>query len=355
MRLRSIDILRALAILLVLFRHLDYDNLPMVLHYMKKIGWMGVDMFFVLSGFLVSGLLFYEYKKKNEIKPVRFLVRRGFKIYPSFYALILLVVAVKYIKHVSFNRGDLMAELFFYQNYHPSLLGHTWSLAVEEHFYILLSVGLFAYIHYAKNMRKLPYIIISLLVVILGMRYITYTYHLYNFKEDFQRYCMSHLRFDALFFGVLLSFMYHFHPDAFNKYLTQKRGLILIFSIICLLPCLLLPTDSNIVGIWGLSLNYLGFGGLLICALSVETFLVKHNNWLLSFLCIIGVNSYSIYLWHIPFEALIKLKLTSHIHNAALYMVIYGLSSIAVGIVLGKVIEIPFLHLREKLVKPQYK
>ena len=85
MRIKGLDLLRGIAILLVLFRHCDIEN--NILHHF---GWLGVDLFFVLSGFLVSGLLFNEYKKIGKVKIGRFLIRRGFKIYPPFYFFVLI-------------------------------------------------------------------------------------------------------------------------------------------------------------------------------------------------------------------------------------------------------------------------
>jgi peptidoglycan/LPS O-acetylase OafA/YrhL len=82
-RVRQLDILRAIAVLLVLGRHEHANAL------WRRCGWVGVDLFFVLSGFLISGLLFSEYKKRGRLDLPRFYIRRGLKIYPSFYVLIL--------------------------------------------------------------------------------------------------------------------------------------------------------------------------------------------------------------------------------------------------------------------------
>src|SRR6185503_20062984 len=78
-RLRELDFLRGVAILLVLLRHVDLSS------FTTNAGWIGVDLFFVLSGFLVSGLLFKEYIKFGNIRVGLFLIRRGFKIYPIYY------------------------------------------------------------------------------------------------------------------------------------------------------------------------------------------------------------------------------------------------------------------------------
>src|ERR1700754_2595070 len=78
-RLRELDFLRGIAIILVLMRHIPLSS------YTTNLGWIGVDLFFVLSGFLVSGLLFKEYMRYGKINPGRFLIQRGFKIYPIYF------------------------------------------------------------------------------------------------------------------------------------------------------------------------------------------------------------------------------------------------------------------------------
>src|SRR5450755_1719851 len=87
----NLDALRTIAIFLVLGRHL-YTFAAYTAYWWArawlKIGWVGVDLFFVLSGFLVSGLLFTDYEKTGRIDFSRFYIRRGLKLWPAFYALI---------------------------------------------------------------------------------------------------------------------------------------------------------------------------------------------------------------------------------------------------------------------------
>src|SRR5262245_42677041 len=95
-RALRLDLLRALAIFLVLGRHMYplADRTPQPILFMCQLwrssGWIGVDLFFVVSGFLVSGLLFSEYQQRGKIRIWRFYIRRGFKIYPAFYLMILI-------------------------------------------------------------------------------------------------------------------------------------------------------------------------------------------------------------------------------------------------------------------------
>jgi peptidoglycan/LPS O-acetylase OafA/YrhL len=102
-------------------------------------------LFFVLSGFLISRLLFAEYQEKGRIAFGRFAFRRGMKIWPPFYALSVLVLIVSFLNsepHQWFLRPFLHDALFM-DSYVPGTFGHFWSLAVEEHFYIFLPIVLF--------------------------------------------------------------------------------------------------------------------------------------------------------------------------------------------------------------------
>jgi len=128
----SLDVLRGVAVLLVLGYHAQFPAF--------RIGWSGVDLFFVLSGFLISGLLFSDYKKFGHIRLGRFWFRRAFKILPSLYSLLatLILITIRFGKwHQVSHIGYLGSALFFY-NYLPlhtvPIIARTWSLAVEEHF-----------------------------------------------------------------------------------------------------------------------------------------------------------------------------------------------------------------------------
>src|SRR5437867_1416823 len=155
-RNQSLDVLRCVAILLVLGRHLDYYPL------WSKIGWIGVDLFFVLSGFLVSGLLFHEFKEHGRINFRRFILRRGLKIWPAFYTYILitavLVAFIQYHRAGAFPWRQFVTTSLFLRFYFPSdsrFFDHIWSLAVEEHFYLILPLALFILLVSRNHSKKL--------------------------------------------------------------------------------------------------------------------------------------------------------------------------------------------------------
>ena len=138
------DCLRCLAVMLVILSHAtDFSRhlaapLHALIRYVQLAGWMGVDLFFIMSGFLVSGLIFDEHDHTGAVNLPRFLIRRGFKIIPPFYFLTAVTVAYNLVVFHSFKFDHLAHDLLFLQSYRLGMWPHSWTLAVEVHFYLLL-------------------------------------------------------------------------------------------------------------------------------------------------------------------------------------------------------------------------
>src|SRR5215813_8261936 len=132
-RYKSLDFLRGIAVLLVIIEHFFHGYVE------THFCWTGVDLFFVLSGFFVSGILFREYSQRNTMHGGRFFVRRIFKIWPLFYTAFLIEFLYFYVKHRPPSTAHSLAELFFIQNYFQGFMQVTWSLGIEEQFYLLVA------------------------------------------------------------------------------------------------------------------------------------------------------------------------------------------------------------------------
>lgn len=305
MRRISLDVLRCVAVVLVLCRHSDTP--------LKLGSWLGVDLFFVLSGFLVSGLLFTEYQQRGEVDTTRFLIRRGFKIYPSFWVMI---AATVWIFGVPNNSPGLAGELMFLQNYIGGLWSHTWSLAVEEHFYI----GLALFVYLTKRFDRTPLLFGFVAVGCLAQRlWFAETHGVNLFPTNF--------RIDSLMFGVLISYYWHFKGVRLTKY----RWPLLIIGILALTPWFFFDSANDpFTFVFGLTIIYLASGAILIAALNFE--------WkFLAPLARVGMYSYSIYLWHM------------FVHEFTDNPVIFIPVSIIVGMAMGAAIEYPILKLRDRL------
>jgi len=144
-RIASVDVFRSVAILSVVFYHFN-GFLPY--------GYFGVDLFFVISGLLVGGIVINQFKGPNGINFWKFIFQRGFKIWPSYYWFLLFgsIVAILFYSNldryfiINPNFKDISRYIFFYQNYTggPAHIPFdvVWSLCIEEHFYLLLPLAL---------------------------------------------------------------------------------------------------------------------------------------------------------------------------------------------------------------------
>jgi peptidoglycan/LPS O-acetylase OafA/YrhL len=338
----NLDALRGVAILLILGRHLDYFSL------WTKMGWAGVDLFFVLSGFLISGLLFQEWKRRDAIDFRRFYIRRALKIYPAFYVLLLVTLLVHRIvpgiPSFPVTARAILAECFFVQNYLPGLWPHTWSLAVEEHFYILLPIVLWLLYRrrreQADPFRALPAIFMIVATAEIVLRTAT-TWQLNTFVTEARYMEPSHLRIDALLFGVLLSYYRHFRPEKLEQLRRGAAPVVLIGLALVLLA--LVPLSSPIMHTIGFTLVYFGFGLLLIRTVDAQPH--RSVSLLIQPLAKIGYYSYSIYLWH-GFVCRLLPRTT------LLGLLICIVTAVLLGAVMGKLIEYPVLALRDRLFPP---
>jgi peptidoglycan/LPS O-acetylase OafA/YrhL len=358
MRLKRIDILRGVAILMVLIAHSQLS------HVTGSIGWSGVDLFFVLSGFLISGLLYSEYKKLRDISFRRFFVRRGLKIYPAFYVMILATFAAQHLlwHGAPSPLSSFANEIFFIQNYRYGVWGHTWSLAVEEHFYIGLAILLLLLGRFSSNrpdpFRYIPAIFASLAVLCLAFRGLALW--VFPRPENFTPTVMNatHTRIDALFFGVFLGYLYHFRPQTLQKLLgpVGNRLLIGLVSAVFLSVCYFFNRDSDFLLFIGLTALYLGYGGVLLLSLQTHGLLSGRTEKLADKLgtatAYLGKHSYSVYLWHVAVLQLIAIVLRKlvHIPIPLFPVAIIGiLTSCIVGIFFAHIIEFPVLKLRDRL------
>jgi len=140
-------------------------------------------LFFVISGYLVSSLLYSEYREIGDVRLKRFAVRRGLKNYPSF--LIFLLVSLIYdwsVRGISYKFNQIFAEIFYVQNYLRGIFSHSWSLAVEEHFYILLILVWFFVLKFKRIelIRNSIYFLLGAYLLVISTRF-----YMFYFTTDF--------------------------------------------------------------------------------------------------------------------------------------------------------------------------
>jgi peptidoglycan/LPS O-acetylase OafA/YrhL len=362
-RVVELDILRGVAILLVLGMHSPTgDTLPGPLRpldlAMHRFGWTGVDLFFVLSGFLIGGLLFTELERRRTIAFKRFAMRRILRLWPMYYAFLAFV----YIRMLIESRGAALHSL---GQLWPALI-HTqnlievrpqlWSLAIEEQFYLFLPILLWLLIRNrpdADSLRVIPKICIGLMVGSLVARTVlTFTTHLYIERQTF-------LRVDSMFFGVTLAYL-RIHRPAVLERVAAKRWLVPV-AILLLVPAVLGRHVQQSIGLTGL---YVGYGLIMIRMIYPQyrsrSLNVAVRSSPARLVAWIGVYSYSIYLWHYDtgwpgFVWGQRLGEALGLPGPAVWLlhtITWFAMSVVTGVIIGKILEVPIMRLRERLFPP---
>jgi peptidoglycan/LPS O-acetylase OafA/YrhL len=339
----ELNFIRGVAILMVLIFHYRPHNLLITspaLNRIEGFGWTGVDVFFVLSGFLVGGLLMKEWQRTGSVDAPRFLKRRAFKIWPGYYAFLLVVTVI----HVRPLAGFFWQNLFNIQNYIPSSLSHTWSLAVEEQFYLALAALLALWT--ARHWRPVTLltICIALSLCVEALRAVLSMHHQ-------PVYFYTHTRLDGLLLGVALAAVHTFWPEWFHKFQQQR---VLLLTIVA-------------IGLWRL---YVDRDAYPEPDLLTSPFLITFVDYAAAALLLllyrrkpshtsvyrlvarIGIYSYGIYLWHVSVERPVNWTVSHvpHALTAVTSTLLPYLLAIPLGILATKFIEFPFLRLRQRLV-----
>jgi len=353
-RYKSLDFLRGIAVLMVIVQHFFHGYVQT--HFF----WTGVDLFFVLSGFFVSGILFREYFQNRTMHGGRFFVRRVFKIWPLFYMAFLIQIVYFNLKHSPPSTPQSLAELFFVQNYFQGFMQVTWSLGIEEQFYLLVAVLL----PFLARFRKVNWIVpacILLMITTISLRivnYFSFPQYLSNPHHDALQF-----RADSLAAGVMVSWYYHFHHEKFKSWVTNHRTLLFFLSIIFLLPSFIFHySDPRIftVSFTSVWFAYSGIVSLLIFLPGTKPFWWSffNKNKLILAIAWIGFYSYAIYLFHvfIGFGAVSNFE--RHIWpNPPIYLrfLIFLLAHIVFGFLMSKLIEQPVLRWRNRVFPPKEK
>ena len=310
-RLGELDGLRGLAVAAVMCCHFTDIAAPVtgadrILLALAGSGWIGVDLFFVLSGFLITGILVDAKGSEDFLRT--FYIRRFWRIFPIYYLLLTVLLLTSPLHPVfSLEGSEYRAPgLFFYgANYMTEAGGwpsrpliHLWSLSVEEHFYIFWPV-LVAML----SLRRLAAATVVLLLAVPLLRALL----LAAGASGTSIYVPTHTRIDTLLFGALLAIVLRLYPGGARR---PVAGAAVAF-VAAGLAAAWLAGPRGVVWqgwmpfqlTWGFSLLAAGFTGLLVATLG----LAESNPYRRMLRCRplvrIGKLSYGIYLFHVPIDA----------------------------------------------------
>jgi peptidoglycan/LPS O-acetylase OafA/YrhL len=297
-RIPSLDGLRAISICLVLMGHLSgYVGEP---HYLStvfrglwvNIGDLGVRIFFVISGLLITNLLLEEQRKYRNISLARFLLRRAFRIFPAFLVFLLALWVAETLGWLSLTGRDWLHALTYTANYHAARsweVGHLWSLSVEEQFYAIWP-GLLVVAGMRRGMNCATAILI--IAPVLRIIYL----HFLPGSTDFAGVTFETAA-DSLAIGCLLAWHRdHLWANERWRRLVSSSWFVPAAFAVAFLLCV----STQLTFLFGYTaLN-------IAIALFVERSVRLHDRGVTRLLntkqfVSIGMVSYSLYLWQQPF------------------------------------------------------
>jgi peptidoglycan/LPS O-acetylase OafA/YrhL len=350
----GLDLLRALAIIVVVIYHAALFGFKLPGR-VDRFGWIGVDLFFVLSGYLIGGQLLAPLARDRRIKLGRFFARRVLRIMPAYFVVLAIYFFLPSWREYSEMSQPLWKFLLSVQNialHGGTAFSHAWSLAVEDQFYLALPfLLLFLY------RRPRAAIIIPWLIIVGGILLRTFLAYR-NLDEQgvsfrgFQAwiYYPTWTRLDPLVFGVVLAAIEKFRPTWWQRLINWAPWLWLPALGLIAYALYLGETENLTVVacVWQFPLIAIGMAALLVCAVS--------RRLPLSRVAIPG----AAFIASIAYSAYLIQKLAIHgvgrfctNHNiqptSALALVGVELCVYAAATLLFFVIERPFLQLRHRL------
>ncbi|MCB0416975.1 MAG: acyltransferase [Bdellovibrionales bacterium] len=353
-RVFSLDVVRGMAMAMVLIGHLSVRGFPMYLPEplasFQRMSWVSMEVFFALSGFLVSSLLFKEYSQTGKINFFRFLARRGLKIYPTYYVVVLCSAAF-YLTRGSFEWGRCLRSVFFLANYEKSFWPHFWTLSLEEHFYLSFSFLLMLSLKSARsNFRLLGLVGILLPLSAFAVR----NYLLWDaeYASYYRHLNPTHLRWSAVILGAWLGYFHVFHRETLIRMYRKRAVFVRVAVGVIFFLLSLSPLRTAWVARFGLDLS--AIAGVCVCWIALgdaEAFAVREK-WLRVFR-FLGKYSYGIYMFHYPFRVL-QMYSEQHYLGGPVHPILniatYFLVSIGGGYCLTRLVELPVLAWRDRHV-----
>ncbi|HSW04374.1 acyltransferase family protein [Aquabacterium sp.] len=356
-RLPGLDLLRAVAVVwTMLFHSFLVGGLGEQWSWLSRYGWMGVDLFFVLSGFLIGAQVLAPLARGARFDAADFYLRRAFRILPAFWAVLAL-----YLLWPDFREAAGMEPWWKFAGFFVNLsidygahtaFSHAWSLCVEEHFYLVFPLLACLMLRWRSG-PAFGALCIAVVLAGIGLRAGVWLHDdalqpARNwFVEDI--YYPTWQRLDGLLAGVILAACKTFRPASWAR-LGERANLVLLAGALGMGLSFWLFRERT-----GLLANSIGWPVLSV-ALALLVVAGAQRGGLLGGRALPGAGalaavSYSLYLIHKPVYGLVHTHLGAALQGrGTLAFVVYGAASLLAAVVLHRLVERPGLRLRGRLL-----
>ena len=362
-RSNGLDALRALAILLVFtYHYMVFVSGEPTFGWASSVGWVGVDLFFVLSGYLIGNQVFAGLAQGRSLSLSAFYARRALRTWPAFW-----LVLAAYFLFPSEMGGrtppPLWRFLSFTQNFQlvpGTAFSHAWSLCIEEQFYLVLPLVALLAMRCGSRRSQAWALLIGLAAVGIVARAVLWSVHGREDISDVQGY-YPHIyyatlcRFDEFLPGIGIALLKNLHPRTWAK--VEQRGLSIFWLGLLATALMLYGVHSHyyvegygypfFMTVFGYTLVACAFAVLLASALSARSPLSRLR---LPGAPQLALWSYSIYLSHKAVAFILSEQAKQLGLHPGVRLLLIVAASVLVGFLLYRLIELPFMKLRDRWV-----
>lgn len=347
-RIFGLDIIRSMAIIFVILGHSTYLIDPYFSNnnYISLID--GVDLFFVLSGFLIGKIIInlIEENKKIDLKlTAKFLIRRWFRTLPNYYLFLLInIVLIAFGVIKGFLNKFLITYFLFFQNFHKPydfLFWESWSLSVEEWFYLLFPIIL---ILLFKIIKTSPRYIILISIILFISTPLIYRIIQSNAHENWELYFRKIVlaRLDTIGYGILAAYLHIYHALTWKKY----KNILFILGMIFLAYI----SKTSFQNMYFLKTFYFSLMGISILLILPKLESIKNENIPLKPFAFISKISYSMYLSHLlVLQIISKTYVINNRTDSVVAYLSFWLITILISTLVYKYFERPIMNLRDKI------
>jgi peptidoglycan/LPS O-acetylase OafA/YrhL len=351
--------MRAIAILWVMLWHAHWVLHISLLRGVGNYGWMGVDVFFVLSGYLIGSQLLRPYTRDSHPSLGGFYMRRAFRVLPAYLTVLLFHFVIPGFREAP-SISPVWQFLTFTENFridylHDQAFSHVWSLCVEEHFYLVLPLLVLVLMRH-PSFYKAVAVIVGIFCFGIAIRCYIYLHCVRPLTGDAftlayveKIYFPTHTRLDGLLVGVTLAAIKTFRPLWWQRLLTHGYLLLVSGLGLCAWAMWLFRERFGFSGaVAGFPMIAIGLGLLIASSMAPSSPLSKVRGFGL-----IATLAYSLYLTHKEIMHFDYAFLQRYVAPGGwLALLIYFVSSFAVATVLYLTVERTFLRLRERIAVP---
>jgi peptidoglycan/LPS O-acetylase OafA/YrhL len=355
-RIFGLDAVRAFAILLVMISHSRFFNHHFIdLYKLGNLGYLGVELFFVLSGFLIGQILIGSFEKDSSLANLfDFWLKRWIRTLPNYYLFLLIVTFIALLIIEKPTPKHPLFYLFFFQNFaweRPLFFRESWSLCVEEWFYLIFPITLFFINKITRNINKS--IIIAALVIML----ISLITRLWLRWQDFTTIRMIVLcRLDGMMFGILVAYIKFYHKEIYYKYRQSYLYVGLFLFLITTIYTIFYIKNNFFDKMFLFYIVSFSFALILPFADSWKAIKVSFFSRAVEK---ISLWSYSLYLCNISIEEIL-VKIRNNyglmgLKSSFVLLIVFWIISIAFAAFIYTFFEKPVLSKRDSLIRMIHK